>query len=273
MQLSRLLTFSLVSVTAVLGIAVKQPHISFPKSDKRPLALGPITHEFVKAKKPITCDLPNDTVEFGFTIGADEKPERAFLIVGPNKHRVEIPIKPTIKNNGELSMYKFSIAIDKLPTSLIHFATTEKESLTASLLLASENGGANNVYVELFDLNLVFTPEKETSLPKRFGALPEIHHIFHSDPKMVSPWFAQVFSLAVIGCLVGLVLVWFGTVSFDLRKVTNSIYSLGFIGCLIALEYVFCQYYLGTSIFKTLRDTFYIAGPGIWLGSKLLSRL
>lgn len=160
-----------------------------------------------------------------------------------------------------------------LKASLLYYSTVLKEPLTASLILASKDGGENNIFVEVFDLDLAFDTEEKLSLPPRFGKLPEITHTFNSAPKTVSAWFAQVFCLIVVGCVLSLLLLWLNCgilSSLSLPKNSLvSLYLLGFVGSIFGMEYVFTQYYLGTSIFKTLENAFYVCLPGFFIGCKL----
>ncbi|CUS20884.1 LAQU0S02e00562g1_1 [Lachancea quebecensis] len=270
---------ALLGVTSVLALSVKQSHVAFITSKQQPVALRTITNQFQKLDKPLVIEWQNETIELVFSVERDQKPQYASLALGPVERGVEAHYSPIVKDNEKegMSVYKFRIPIQRLSDSLLHYGAELHELLTASLILANKNGGPDNVFVELFDLSLAFGIDKKLSLPARFQSLPEIKHIFNAAPTTVSPWFAQMFSFIVLGCSLSLLLVWFRAGIFSSARLPQNtvvaIYYLGFVGAIIGLEYVFTQYYLGASIFKTLENAFYVSAPGLIIGCKLLVSL
>jgi oligosaccharyltransferase complex subunit delta (ribophorin II) len=85
----------------------------------------------------------------------------------------------------------------------------------ASLVFGSF--GASQGYNDLmFLLNVATdtnTPMYQTEKPLRYGKLPEIHHIFKSDPKSPNILFSLVFTGAVLATLPAI----FGVVSFPIK--------------------------------------------------------
>lgn len=270
---------ALLGVTSVLALSAKQPHVAFVTSKQQPVALRTISDQFQKFDKPLVVERQNDTIEFAFSIEREQKPQHASLALGLVERGIEAHYSPIIKDNEKegMSTYKFRIPIERLSDSLLHYGAELHEPLTVSLLLANKNGGSDNVFVELFDLSLAFEINRKLSLPARFQPLPEIKHIFNAPPTTVSSWFAQMFSFIILGCVLSLLLVWLKAGIFSSAKLplntVIAIYYLGFVGAIIGLEYVFTQYYLGASIFKTLENAFYVSAPGLLIGCKLLVSL
>jgi oligosaccharyltransferase complex subunit delta (ribophorin II) len=89
------------------------------------------------------------------------------------------------------------------------------QPVQASLVLGSF--GASQGYNDLmFLLNVATdtnTPISPTERPLRYGKLPEIHHIFKSDPKSPNILFSLVFTGAVLAALPAI----FGVVSFPIK--------------------------------------------------------
>ncbi|SCU89947.1 LADA_0F00760g1_1 [Lachancea dasiensis] len=277
MLLSKIAFTVLLSATSVLGLNVKQPHLALTSSHKKPLALSPINQDFEKVLQPVIIDRANETIELTFSIDTEEKPQQATLLLGSISRGVETHIEPLIKNVDSESTYKFEIAIEKLPEPLLYLGIKSREPLTASLILASENALAHNIFVELFDLDLIFDTEEKLSWPSRLGAQPEITHIFRSTPKTVSPLIAQFTSVIIAGFFLALLVAWtyLGTFSrVNFTSYGGAIFHLiAFVGCVLGMEYVFTRYYLGASIFDTLGHGFYVSLGGLFFGGKLLKSL
>ncbi|SCV05076.1 LANO_0G17942g1_1 [Lachancea nothofagi CBS 11611] len=267
---------ALLGVTGALGLTVKQPHVAFTSSKRSPLALSPITNNYKKLTKPMSIDNANETLELNFSINSDETPQQAVLLLGSISEGLETHFEPIIKTKEGVSTYKFTIPIDQLPEPLLLLAVESRDLLTASLILASEGAVSDNLFVELFDLSLVFDVDRRLSKSPRLEAMPEIKHIFRGASKTVPAWVAQSTSLIIIACFFLLLVAWvalgvFSSVSLSCN--TKSLYLLAFIGSVCGMEYVFIRYYLGASIFETLEHAFYASLGGILSGAKLLISL
>lgn len=83
------------------------------------------------------------------------------------------------------------------------------KTLSASLVIASF--GASKPYRNhVFDLKVEFDPSSPPpsfNKPLRYGKLPEIHHIFKSDPKSPPKIITLIFAAAVIAALPSLFIV------------------------------------------------------------------
>ena len=86
-----------------------------------------------------------------------------------------------------------------LPTQLL----SSTGPLDASLIIASF--GSSKPYIgKVFDLTINLdagSPLPSAKKPLRYGKLPEIHHIFKSDPKSPPKVITLVFAAAVIAAL------------------------------------------------------------------------
>ena len=81
--------------------------------------------------------------------------------------------------------------------------------MSASLVIASF-GSSKPYRNHAFDLKIEFDPSSpppSVDKPFRYGKLPEIHHIFKSDPKSPSKIITIVFAGAVVAALPSLLIV------------------------------------------------------------------
>lgn len=251
------------------ALIIKDTHFAFPDTDTRGIMVGSIGHETKKLDNPLTLDTIDQTVELNFA--SDSRLTQATLLLGLPDQDLEQPIQATLTENQGLFFYKFRIPISQLSKHLLHLATNEKQLLTGSLVIAEEGEG---FLVSLFDIRLdVDGTELEYVKPNRLGPKPEIHHVFNAEPKTV-PWsFAQIFSFLLILVTFGLIVSWMsaGAITWDgLPKGLNTIYFLAFVGSLIGFEFIFIRYYAGNSIFDTLRYSFLLSIPSLWLGTHFL---
>ena len=81
--------------------------------------------------------------------------------------------------------------------------------MSASLIIASF-GSSKPYRNHAFDLKIEFdsaSPPRPVDKPLRYGKLPEIHHIFKTDPKSPPKIITVVFAAAVIAALPSLLIV------------------------------------------------------------------
>lgn len=133
---------------------------------------------------------------------------------------------------------------------------------------------------QVFELNV---PQDGTSqvpgalTPLRYGKLPEIHHVFRSDPK--SP---PVFITAVFGCLVFMTLpvllgIWLElgmnlshlSEAFGTAPVAHGL----FYGSIFFLEIIFGLYYLRLTLFQTLPAVAVVGTVAFLSGSRALGEV
>ncbi|SCU77393.1 LAME_0A00958g1_1 [Lachancea meyersii CBS 8951] len=274
MLFAQIAVTALLSVTGALGLTLKQPHVAFLSSEKRPVALSPVSQNYEKAVRPLVIDRANETLEFSFSLETENRPEQAVFLLGSVPRSAEISFEPIIKTQQNGFTYRFKVPVEKLPEPLLYLALESQELLTATLVLANTNGGSDNLFVELFDLKLDFEAGKELSWPARLESQPEITHLFKGTPKTAPAWITSSTSMVVGACFAVLLVAWmsmgmFSAVSLPLSS-SKTLYVLAFIACIVGMEYVFVQYYLGASIFVTLEHAFYVCLGGLFSGAKLL---
>ena len=149
----------------------------------------------------------------------------------------------------------------------------------------------------IFSLNIATdpnTPIPTTGKPLRYGKLPEIHHIFKSDPSSPNIVFSLFFTgavLATLPAILGVVRPTIGLMLQDLTVFIQWLY-LGanvnhlskafhsapishtvFYGSIIGIEGIFFLYYTSWNLFKTL-PVLFAAGTITFLsGRRALSEV
>lgn len=148
--------------------------------------------------------------------------------------------------------------------------------LTASIMIASF-GSSTPYQSKAFSLRINRdspTPAAIPEPPTRYSALPEIRHIFKSDPKSPPVMITALFTFPVFMALPVLFGVWMEIgLTFDhlTEAFTNApvAHSL-FLGSLVALEFVFFFYYVSWSLFRTLPVAAVVGSVAFVSGSKAL---
>ena len=168
--------------------------------------------------------------------------------------------------------------------------------LDASIVIGSF--GSSKAYNEkAFKLSVESdpnTPADTTSKPVRYGKMPEINHIFRSDPKSPNVLLSLIFSGAVsvtIPILLGVVSTlrplsahftdssfqWaflggnFSHISTAFQKAPAA--HVLFYGSIISMEVVFFLYYTSWNLFQTLPVIFGIGIVTFLSGSRALTEV
>lgn len=251
------------------ALTIKDAHFTFPETDARGIMVGSIDYETKKLNQPLTLQSLDQTIELNFA--SDSRLTQATVLLGLPDQKLEQAIQATLTETQGLLLYRAKIPINQLSQHLLHLAVNEKQLLTGSLVVSKENEG---FLVPLFDVKLdVNETEFEYVKPKRLEAKPEIHHVFSAEPKTV-PWsFAQNFSFLIVLVTFGLVVAWMstGAITWDgLPRGSGTIFFLSFVGSVIGFEFIFIRYYIGDSIFDTLKYTFLLSIPSLLLGTHFL---
>jgi len=141
--------------------------------------------------------------------GKAKRPHQAFLLVRDQDTGLETTFPFSVKDTGKAKVELVGLPTimhqniadecqktqKDLPVQLL----TSTKPLTATLLLASF-GTSQAFSNQVFNLELTFdpnTPRPTYEKPLRYGQLPEIHHIFKSDPKSGPIIISLFFALAV----------------------------------------------------------------------------
>lgn len=150
------------------------------------------------------------------------------------------------------------------------------QPLEASLVIASF-GSSNPYSSKAFELSIKLdttSPQPSTEKPLRYGKLPEIHHIFKSDPKSPPKLITLVFVAAVVMALPVLLVAWFslGANLNHLPKAFRSSpipHALFFLS-IVAMEGIFFMYYTSWNLFQTLPGAIGIGLVTFLSGSRAL---
>ncbi|KAL9069123.1 MAG: hypothetical protein Q9161_005770 [Pseudevernia consocians] len=214
----------------------------------------------------------SDTLKILLTTKEDNKakrPHQAFLLVKDPKSKLDTSFTFQVKENGK---GKIELTQKDLPTQLL----SSTGPLHASLIIASfgstkpYNGKAFDLAIELDSGSPLPASEK----PLRYGKLPEIHHVFKSDPKSPPKIITLVFSAAVIAALPVLLGAWISLGAnlnhFSKAFSSSPIPHALFFFSILAMEGVFFMYYTSWNLFQTLPPAFGIGLVTFLSGSRAL---
>ena len=132
------------------------------------------------------------------------------------------------------------------------------QPLEASLIIASF-GSSKPYSSKAFELLIKLdttSPQLSTEMPLRYGKLPEIHHIFKSDPKSPPKLITLVFVAAVVMALPVLLVAWLSlganlnhlSKAFGSSPIPHALFFLS----ILAMEGIFFMYYTSWNLFQTL---------------------
>ena len=159
----------------------------------------------------------SDTLRVLLTVKADNKPLRphqAFLLVKDSSSNLETSFDFSVKESGKAKVELVSLRSPEMQWQLLICAikshkdipaqlVTSSSPLTASIVIASF-GSSKPYESKAFDFKIDVDPNFPIAAPEkplRYGKLPEIHHIFKTDPTSPSKIITLVFSAAVIAAL------------------------------------------------------------------------
>lgn len=272
MQLTNKLFIICTLIYYSLAFTAKNAEIAYSKSEKT-AQLGDIDSNFIKSNEPFTIDNIDESINFKFQLENKKVPDQVSLLFGIPTEDLEVSFTSQIDTSSKKPTVSFTIEIAELPESLLHFASNENHILTGSLIIASENGKQENIYVPVFDVELDIPINDKFVNPERYEAQKEIFHQFPNPPKTVSAFLAQLFSCGIIAIVVALFLTWAkaGALSFDnFPTGKNAGLFLGFILAVVGFEIIFVLYYRGLSIFTTLEYSFILGTFGLLVGTAFL---
>jgi len=204
--------------------------------------------------------------------GKAKRPHQAFLLLKEEATGLEAPFPLVVKDNGQGSL---QLAQKDIPVQLLLAA----KPVQASIVIASF-GSARGLEAPLFDLEFKLDPNVATPSyeePLRYGKLPEIYHIFRSDPRSPPKIVSLVFVLAVFATLPALCVGWLllGANLNHLQKAIGAapLSHAAFLGSIIALECVFFMYYTSWNLFQTLPAVGVVGAVTLLSGSKALGEV
>jgi oligosaccharyltransferase complex subunit delta (ribophorin II) len=192
--------------------------------------------------------------------GKPRRPHQAFLTVANKDGSLEESFPLTINDKGKAKFDLVSSAsgIDawltvqtpaKIPTALL----ASNSPLAASIVIGSF-GTSKPLKSKVFDFSAPVDSSASTST--RYGAKPEIHHIFRDDPRSPPKVLTLAFTLAVVACLPGLLITWAG-IGANLSHLPKALGSAPishvlFFGSIVGMEFVFFKYYTEWRLFTLL---------------------
>lgn len=208
------------------------------------------------------------------------RPNQVVVLVSKQDDELEQSFIPKVDSNGNAEL---SIPVNKLSKNLI-LHNGQDRGLDINVILGDFVNANQPSLKKLASVKvnskIVESLSKNFKQPTRFGAKPEIFHIFQKPAKQTNPVIALVFIALIVGALGNFVFTVFmhGNVNFKRfsgpeDKPIDSVYKISFIASLIALEVFFLQYYLGDSIFVLIGKTVVLAGPTVWFGSRVFRSL
>ncbi|KAI1392742.1 Oligosaccharyltransferase subunit Ribophorin II-domain-containing protein [Hypoxylon trugodes] len=225
-------------------------------------------------KSPITLD-SSDSLKLVLTAkenGKGKRPHQAFLVLRELASGLEAPFPLTVKDNGKAVV---EIKHSDLPVQL----AIETAPLEASLIIASF-GSSKGLSTIVFDVQLTRDPAAAPIVyekPLRYGKLPEIHHIFRSDPTSPPKIVSLVFVLAVLATVPALFIAWIvlGANVSHLPKAlgTAPLAHAAFFGSIVAMEGVFFLYYSSWNLFQTLPAVGVVSVVAFLSGAKALGEV
>ncbi|MCJ1302872.1 hypothetical protein MMC08_005677, partial [Hypocenomyce scalaris] len=170
---------------------------------------------------------------------------------------------------------KLELTHKDIPSQLLSSST----ALSASLIIASF-GSSKPYNSPAFDLSIKLdaaAPATSQENPLRYGKLPEIHHIFKSDPKSPPKIISLFFTAAVLAALPILLFAWLslGANFNHLSKAIGSSpisHSL-FFGSILAMEGIFFMYYTTWNLFQTLPAAIAVGSVTFLSGSRALTEV
>ncbi|EDO17813.1 hypothetical protein Kpol_1043p3 [Vanderwaltozyma polyspora DSM 70294] len=279
MQFSKVLVIFIALFYQSLAFSISNGKINFPGSGKSAISIDKFDTKINSkglSHKVTVKDL-EEIIEFGFSIPSNsDNAIKSHLLLGFPRDGLETVIEPLVQKKDDKLVYLFNIRLNALSKALLSRAVENQESLEATLLLANEDNKNNNIFGRVFQLTLSPDLEVQYTKPSRFGFKDEIHHIFRSPPKAAPAFIAQVFSLAIAGCVVLLIGTWLSTGVLSNMCIPggmNSIYFIVMISSIVGFEYIFTNYYLGVSIFETLHAGLYLIIPSLIIGTKFLRNI
>ncbi|SLM33778.1 oligosaccharyltransferase subunit ribophorin ii protein [Lasallia pustulata] len=217
----------------------------------------------------------SDTLKILLTAQEDKRPKRphqAFLQIMEPTTGLGTSYALAVRENGK---GKIELTHKDIPSQLL----TSSTPLSASLVIGSF-GSSKPYNSRAFDLSIKLdsaAPSTSQEKPLRYGKLPEIHHIFRSDPKSPPKVISIFFTGAVIAALPVLLITWlsFGANLSHLSKAIGSspLSHALFFGSILAMEGIFFMYYTSWNLFQTLPAAVAVGSVTFLSGSRALTEV
>ncbi|MCJ1313778.1 hypothetical protein MMC25_007458 [Agyrium rufum] len=201
-----------------------------------------------------------------------KRPHQAFLLLKDPVSGLETSSVFSIRESGKA---KLDLTHKEIPSQLL----TSSRPITASIAIASF-GDSNPYLSKAFELainNDPSSPPPSVEKPIRYGKLPEINHIFKSDPKSPVKILSLFFTAIVLAALPTLFTAWLsigGNVNHITKAFSASPVSHGlFFGSIIAMEGIFFMYYTSWNLFQMLPVAIAVGLVTFLSGSRALTEV
>jgi len=228
-------------------------------------------------QKPIPLDIVNRNISVSFKLQKDNGEKYGL----PGPQQVSVILADKKENGAQMYFYPEHLQKSdryKLTVSLSNDVSPylKKQSKVYVKILLGDSDHTSNLLenVAVLEPSSKLIEDTHFDTPKRFGAKPEIHHIFQQDAKQAPAFVAQFFVVDVAIVLVG----FFGLLAVGKSVNFQNLSEVGlsavlFLVSLAAFEFIFCFYYLGDSIFATLSRAAIVALFTLFFGSRTLRSL
>ncbi|KAH1495525.1 hypothetical protein LV164_004785 [Aspergillus fumigatus] len=218
--------------------------------------VGSGVKEKIPDNKPLSKPVAlgsSDTLKVILTAQEGSSAKRAhqvFLLLRDPKTGLDISYPFTVKDNGKS---RLELTQKDLPVQFLSVA----EALDARLVIGSF--GSSHAYNEpAFPLIVARNPDEPvpTVEVSRYGKLPEIHHIFKSDPQSPPVIVTLVFIGMVLAAFPVLGGLWL-FIGVNLNHLPTAFKSAPiphavFLGSLVSIEWIFFLYYSHWTLFQIL---------------------
>ncbi|EXJ71100.1 uncharacterized protein A1O5_06093 [Cladophialophora psammophila CBS 110553] len=239
--------------------------------------------EKLTPSQPLSKPIPlgsSDTLKI--TLATQEgksakRPHQAFLLLQDQEGKLDVSYPFSVKESGKA---KVELTHKDLPVQFLTSSTSSNTSgLSASIVIASfsTTPGYNSPAFILEIKTDPNTPLPPAEKSLRYGKLPEIHHIFRSDPRSPPVVISLVFLAAVVGTLPLLAGAWvaLGLNLSSLPKAFSAspISHACFASSIAGIEFVFFLYYTTWNLFQTLPVLGALAVVAFLSGSRALTEV
>ncbi|OJJ64039.1 hypothetical protein ASPSYDRAFT_38710 [Aspergillus sydowii CBS 593.65] len=215
-----------------------------------------------------------DTLKVALTAQEGKSAKNAhqvFLLLEDPNSGLDISYPFSVKGNGKS---RVELTWKDIPTQFL----STSEPLDARIVIGSF-GGSPAYNKPAFQLSLARNPDEPvpTYEVSRYGKLPEIHHIFKSDPRSPPVVITLAFIATVLGALPVLAALWL-FLGANISHLPTAIKSApiphaAFLGSLFALEGTFFLYYTSWTLFQILPAVAAVGTVAFVSGSRALGEV
>lgn len=219
----------------------------------------------------VPLNLTDSTVSIGFFLVDDETkekvtPEQVVIVLENDNLSTGLYVYPRL---AEQSIYEGNLLISQISKYLLN-----QDSIQISIITGDRENSKYNQLIKTASLipSDKLRADRKSELPSRFAAKHEIIHNFRSDPKNLPGMISTQFVfLECIGLCV-LILAWNYFKAANIENASKfSPLSYIFFITIGLFEYYFFDYYLGASIFVSLKRFAILGIFTIYFGSHVLN--